>query len=606
LYLGVLQACKKSKMSILNGKFVFQKLANGEIDKTRVMCIHCAKEFKYHNSVSSLNYHLSAKHAFVNKAGASDMNTGLIQTKLDQTCESTKPMSSAKHNDITNALARWIAQSGRPINIATDAGLQEVIRAAASCATYSLPARATISSRIDGLYDDEKVKVMDKLAAVPYVALTGDYWTSPANQSYLGVTAHFIDSRWELQTYALNVRHIADRHYADNCAEHFLGIANDWHINQKVTTFATDNARNVTAAVARTPFQNILCQAHTLQLSITFATSAAGIDASLAKCRKIVGHFKHSPANTMELHAQQALAELDEESLIQDVSTRWNSILAMLDRLLKHKDAVLATLEQHNHKLSLPTASEWDKLSAMAKLLQPCKDASDFLGGESYVSCSSVLPTLAKLMKLMAESDDDPAYASRFKTALVADIKRRLNDVLTKESKSMWFFVACLLDPRFKNKTYKFCDEDDRGTKAWEIIAEEVQKLRQNDSQQIMTVTNVQNRPPPRKKQRVLTLSNSEDEDGAEDNEIKRYTEEPKCDRNSEPLKWWSLHAAQYPLLSQVARKYLSTPATTVPSERLFSAAGIIVNKRRASLLPENVDKLTCLHDWLAIATEQK
>lgn len=63
LYLGVLQACKKSKMSILNGKFVFQKLANGEIDKTRVMCIHCAKEFKYHNSVSSLNYHLSAKHA---------------------------------------------------------------------------------------------------------------------------------------------------------------------------------------------------------------------------------------------------------------------------------------------------------------------------------------------------------------------------------------------------------------------------------------------------------------------------------------------------------------------------------------------------------------
>lgn len=146
-------------------------------------------------------------------------------------------MSSAKHNDITNALARWIAQSGRPINIATDAGLQEVIRAAASCATYSLPARATISSRINGLYDDEKVKVMDKLAAVPYVALTGDYWTLPANQSYLGVTAHFIDSRWELQTYALNVRHIADRHYAGNCAEHFLGIANDWHINQKVTHY---------------------------------------------------------------------------------------------------------------------------------------------------------------------------------------------------------------------------------------------------------------------------------------------------------------------------------------------------------------------------------
>ena len=34
-----------------------------------------------------------------------------------------------------------------------------------------------------------------------------------------------------------------------------------------------------------------------------------GFDGVLAKCRKVVGHFKHSPANSDELNAQQASLE---------------------------------------------------------------------------------------------------------------------------------------------------------------------------------------------------------------------------------------------------------------------------------------------------------
>ena len=52
-----------------------------------------------------------------------------------------------------------------------------------------------------------------------------------------------------------------------------------------------------------------------------------------------------------------------------------------------------------------------------------------------------------------------------------------------------------------------------------------------------------------------------------------------------------------YPHLSKMARKYLGIVATSVPSERLFSVTGNIVNSKRSSLDPSNVEKLVFSHD---------
>ncbi len=54
---------------------------------------------------------------------------------------------------------------------------------------------------------------------------------------------------------------------------------------------------------------------------------------------------------------------------------------------------------------------------------------------------------------------------------------------------------------------------------------------------------------------------------------------------------------SKYPLLSPLAKAYLSIPAnvTSVPSERVFSTAGDIVTAQRSQLLPEIVDMLIFL-----------
>ena len=50
----------------------------------------------------------------------------------------------------------------------------------------------------------------------------------------------------------------------------------------------------------------------------------------------------------------------------------------------------------------------------------------------------------------------------------------------------------------------------------------------------------------------------------------------------------------------QNGKKYLSVPATSTPSERAFSIAGGIVNKKRACLLPENVSMPIVLYENLS------
>ncbi|XP_058631608.1 uncharacterized protein LOC131540596 [Onychostoma macrolepis] len=66
-------------------------------------------------------------------------------------------------------------------------------------------------------------------------------------------------------------------------------------------------------------------------------------------------------------------------------------------------------------------------------------------------------------------------------------------------------------------------------------------------------------------------------------------------DSEENPLFWWKEHAKQFPALSKLAQKYLCIPATSSPSERVFSTGGNIVTCLRASLKPESVDSLVFL-----------
>lgn len=73
------------------------------------------------------------------------------------------------------------------------------------------------------------------------------------------------------------------------------------------------------------------------------------------------------------------------------------------------------------------------------------------------------------------------------------------------------------------------------------------------------------------------------------------FVEKP-LSKEETPLDWWRDNEDKYPSLANWAKSYLCMPSTSTPSECLFSAAGNIACKKRASLSPEHVDMLTFSH----------
>ncbi|XP_039899173.1 E3 SUMO-protein ligase ZBED1-like [Simochromis diagramma] len=557
----------------LGGKFYFKKLPNGVLDKTRVTCTICEAEFRYHRSNSSLGYHLRAKHP-----AESQDHRGL---KTEEVSEK-----------LTSALVVWIAKSCRPASMVEDDGLKEVLRAASGDMCYNPPSTETIVSRLRAVYEDHRAQRHTTLLGAMNVALTGDHWTSVDSDNYCAVTAHFIDNDWALQSFALAVSETEERHYAD----HFLSVANEWKIGDKLTTLGTDSAwlyGNMVDVASLLPFEHMPCTAHILHSAITVSLNDSGFERVLAKCREIVGHFEDSPAKAQELNAQQAAHGHDTEALVQDAQTRWNSTLEMIKQIQRNKSVLTSILAQQNSTVTMLTEQELDRLQKLEELLEPCRYVTELLGGERYVSCSMVLPALRHLFWVMERLDDDPVYVVKFKMVFTTDLaQRRASSNLT------WLKIATALDPRFKDLK---CLPKDERREVWTLVHD----LLMAETQAQQPSVQIKEEPSPKKSKMSIFLLGSSDSDTEEEEDsigrcLDRYKAEPKAGAGACPLQWWSKREGAHARLASIARKYLSTPATTVPCESLFSLSGDVTEKKRASLSSEEVNRIVCLSNWLS------
>lgn len=80
--------------------------------------------------------------------------------------------------------------------------------------------------------------------------------------------------------------------------------------------------------------------------------------------------------------------------------------------------------------------------------------------------------------------------------------------------------------------------------------------------------------------------------------EVKRYVDFQRktTDSSLTLLEWWKVNEPMFPRLAQLAKRILAVPASSVPSERVFSLAGNIVSKKRSRINPEKVDMMIFLN----------
>lgn len=78
---------------------------------------------------------------------------------------------------------------------------------------------------------------------------------------------------------------------------------------------------------------------------------------------------------------------------------------------------------------------------------------------------------------------------------------------------------------------------------------------------------------------------------------IEEYMDVPLLEWKEEPLKWWRNRNRDGSLvpLSEVVKKYFCIPATSVPSEQIFSCAGNLLCEKRSRLTRDHVDMILFL-----------
>ena len=79
--------------------------------------------------------------------------------------------------------------------------------------------------------------------------------------------------------------------------------------------------------------------------------------------------------------------------------------------------------------------------------------------------------------------------------------------------------------------------------------------------------------------------------------ECEMYLAEAPLSLKADPLDWWRANAFRYPILSKLAAQIFCVPATSCPSERVFSTAGNVITEDRASLSPEHANMIVFLYE---------
>lgn len=149
---------------------------------------------------------------------------------------------------ITTAILYMIAKDSCPISIVENNGFRHLIKKLVP--RYSLPSRRTITRLLDARYEVMLAKYKKKMAEVNSITLTSDIWTDVTNQSYLGITTHFLINDNQLASNNIGVIPLTERHNSDYIGKMFLSTLSSFEINPtKISAIVTDSAPNVVKAV---------------------------------------------------------------------------------------------------------------------------------------------------------------------------------------------------------------------------------------------------------------------------------------------------------------------------------------------------------------------
>lgn len=518
--------------------------------------------------------------------------------------KSSNELSEEQKKRTDLSLLKLIVKDFQPLSIVENAGFLEYSKTLNPL--YTVPSRNILRNNIlSTKYVEEVAKLKSILHDVKYVSLTTDIWQSDSNMSYLSLTCHFVHDM-QLHSRVLSVKEITSVHHTGkNIAADISAILTEWDLDGKIVTIVSDNGANIKNAITvHLRKYHHPCVAHTLNLISKEALNEnPDLKIIITKCKNLVTYFKHSALATGNLKKCQEDIGEPILKIKQAVDTRWNSILIMLERLLLIKNSLSIAITNLPAAPNFLDASEWNIISECVPLLKPLELMTAELSGEKYITMSTIIPLIRGLQLSVRNLRPETNIGLWLQSKLLETISSRLgilesNKIVAKST---------FLDPRFK-KTAFGLEENAKNAQIW-ILDEITAK-----SSTLSTENNLEeNNPTPLEKselndqsslwsyfkEKVKSVKINSTNTTTATLSVRQYLELPHCDLTSNPMDFWRRHRFMMPELCELYEKYVCVPATSVPSERLFSKAGQLVNLRRNRLCPKNVNMILFLNSSL-------
>lgn len=514
------------------------------------------------------------------------------------------------------AVTNYLVSSGLPFHHVESDSFKEFVRELQPRVTVK-SANCFSQSKLPRLHSKmlrSMTQILDQdLETCPGGALTTDIWTSRAGDPFLSLTLHYL-SDWVLKRWTLGCLPFDGRHTAHRIAEALDGKLSEFPIlNQRIDlplTLVHDAASNMKAACVKSSNSlfSFVCVDHRLQTALRNTFSKIELlDALMSKCTAIASRMHRSPLSCQQVKTECENVGCPYIKVITPVDTRWNSKHGMIQSLNTIRPG-LESLRDRSVNLGCDHLSEdeWELLRDVEKILFRFDAASRELSADKTVTICHVMPHLFDLLGYCqrdARRSDCPPAVKELVQTLEEQLGQQFPDCGAREQP---IAIGNLLHPYFKGTFLKKFGAYDSTILDLETFFGPPETPGSNAS----ATQNPGASPdffgdeldPTDALMRELTQGETlAPEKTTFQQEVEAFMAMPRpaTRRECDVILWWKDHEAMLPLLSKCARAFLSIPASSASSERLWSVAGNIVTAKRYSLDTTTTERLTfCQSNW--------
>jgi zinc finger BED domain-containing protein 1 (E3 SUMO-protein ligase ZBED1) len=220
--------------------------------------------------------------------------------------------------------------------------------------------------------------------------------------------------------------------------------------------------------------------------------------------------------------------------------------------------------------------------------LKPFAQATDIAGGEKYPTLS-LIPVLVNIIRSTLStnnSKNEGEIVQELKAALLMALDNRFSKLFTESSLAL---KAAAIHPLYGSLPWVSEEVKDA---VWEGLLEEALLFHQPPQNPSVLRPII---PPEMVK---ISLQGLRAFFTQNEKKLAATATEKNMTAIDFALFWWkTVGSISYPHLTDLAKALLAIPATSVPSERVFSIAGWLFSQRRRNMTAENLEDFIFIHE---------